>query len=138
MTADQTLTLAAQFRAAITAADPERIRAVLSPDCVIWYNQFGAEQTMTREQAIQTIMGMQAFVRDFRYTDVRVEPTASGYVQQSVIRCRTAGGVEMAVAVCLIARVDGGRIVRYDEYRDSAQTAPLMAEVQAAQQRASA
>ena len=62
---------------------------------------------------------------ELRYEDIRVQPTPTGFVQQHVLCCRSATGVEVRAHACLVATVEDGRIRRLDEYLDAAAIAPL-------------
>jgi ketosteroid isomerase-like protein len=134
MNSVQAEAFALKFREAVASGDPEKIRALVSADVQIWYNQFGGStDTIGREQGIEIIRRMRSNVTEFAYAHVRVHPTPDGYVQESIVTCTTKGGVNMTVPVCLVARIGpDGKLVRYDEYRDSAHTAPLKSELEQA------
>ena len=64
-------------------------------------------------------------VRDFRYEDVRFEPTATGFVEQHMTCGTSPSGKPFAIPACIVCTVIDGRVSRLDEYLDSAQTAAI-------------
>jgi ketosteroid isomerase-like protein len=53
------------------------------------------------------------------------QPTPSGFVEQHVLRGTAPRGGQLSVLACLVVTVVGDRIVRIDEYLDSAALEPL-------------
>lgn len=118
-------TVADALFAAIEAGDIASVRALYSPDVVIWHNTDGMEEDVERNLAVLSwctthIIGM-------RYEDVRRSVTRDGFVQQHVLRGTAPNGAALEVPACLVVRVDRGVITRIDEYMDSAQIQVLMA-----------
>lgn len=111
---------------AIEAGDLEAVRALYAPDAVIWHNTDGREQTV--EQNLRVLRWVVDHLADRRYEEVRRAPTATGFVQQHVLRCTRAGGERVEVPACLVVTVDEGRITRLEEYLDSAHIARLTEE----------
>ncbi|MBV1686211.1 nuclear transport factor 2 family protein [Novosphingobium sp. G106] len=54
------------------------------------------------------------------FTDIRSQPTASGFIRQHVMTVRTADGHRLSWEVCVVVVMDGERIKRLDEYLDRA------------------
>jgi ketosteroid isomerase-like protein len=126
--------LSAQVREAMDAAerlfsaiergDVDAIRAVYAPDEKIWHNFDGVEQSA--EENLAVLAWVVKNIAEVAYTEVRRSPTATGLVQQHVMRGRMKkSGHEIAIPACIVCTVKGGRITRLDEYLDSAQTAAL-------------
>ena len=109
--------------AAIEAGDLEAVRALYAPGAVVWHNTDGAEQTA--EENLTVLRWVIDHLADRRYEEVRRSPTASGFVQQHVLRCTRADGERVEVPACLVVTVAGGRITRLEEYLDSAHVARL-------------
>lgn len=61
-----------------------------------------------------------------RVEDVRVRVFDGGWVLQSTTVGTSASGEPVRIPSCLIATVADGRIVRFEEYADSAATRPLL------------
>ena len=61
-------------------------------------------------------------IKNVKYTEVRRQPTPTGFVQQHVLRGRFKDK-DVALSACIVATVENGHITRLDEYLDSAQTA---------------
>ena len=108
---------------AIEAGDLDEVRALYAPDAVIWHNTDGAEQTV--EQNLRVLRWVVDHLADRRYEEVRRSPTPTGFVQQHVLRCTRDDGTRVEVPACLVVTCAGGRIVRLEEYLDSAHVARL-------------
>jgi ketosteroid isomerase-like protein len=115
--------IAARLMAAITAGDVDAVGALYREDMVGWMNTDRRE--LSRRQMLK-IIGFLQGVSNLRYEDVRVQPTPTGYVQQHVLRATAADGREVASPACLVVTLEGGLIVRLDEYMDGAALAPLL------------
>jgi len=113
------LDFARRFFAAVTRGDLETVRACYAPGVVVWHNHEQVEQTA--EQNLSVLGWIAQNVRDFRYEDVRCQETATGFVEQHTTCGRAPSGKEFRIPACLVVRVEGGRIVRLDEYLDSEQ-----------------
>lgn len=102
---------------AITSGDVEAIKAIYSPDAIIWHNFDGIEQTP--EENVRTLAWAIEHLGTMRYTAVRRATTDRGFVQQHVLQVTNRAGVEVEVPACLFVEVEDGRITRLDEYIDS-------------------
>jgi ketosteroid isomerase-like protein len=109
------------FRA-VEAGDVEALRSIYASDAVIWHNTDG--KTESREQNLETLLGLVALSHNRTYTEIRREPTPRGFVQQHVLRAQLKNGRELVLPACIICEVRNERITRLDEYFD---TAPLAA-----------
>lgn len=117
-----------RFITATAEGDLEAVAAMYSPDAVLSIN------VMPRELGAADGLGVLAELHrraaSVRYEVLEVIPTEHGYVQRHILHVVAPARGEqpeqaLAVAACLVVRVDDGRIVRLDEYLDSAQVAPL-------------
>jgi len=54
------------------------------------------------------------------------QPIPGGFVERHTLRAITPAGEEFAVAACYFVTVTDGRIVRFEEYFDSAPLAVLV------------
>ena len=115
--------VADQLFAAIEEGDLDAVRALYAPDAVIWHNTDGVEQSV--EQNLGVLRWVVDHLADRTYEEVRRFPTASGFVQQHVLRCTRRDGVRAEVPACLVVTCDDGRITRLEEYLDSAHVARL-------------
>ena len=119
--------LAARFCAAIEQGDIDAIRAIYAPDARIWHNTDGIDFSgQTVDENLKVLAWMGRFLSDKRYDIVRRSETATGFVQQHVLRATiTATGEPYAMPACIVCTVVDGAITRLDEYMDSAHVAPL-------------
>jgi len=107
------------FRA-IENGDVDAIRGIYTPETKIWHNNDGVEQSV--EQNLAVLKWVIANIKNAKYTDVRRQPTPTGFVQQHVLRGRFKDK-DIALPACIVATVEDGHITRLDEYLDSAHTA---------------
>lgn len=116
--------LATRLFDAVQSGDVTAVRAIYAPDVAIWHNYDGV--TQSGEQNLKTLALASAAIKDFRYEDVRLTPTPTGFVQQHVLRGTAPDGSELRVPACIVCIVVDGRITRLDEYFDSAHIAALV------------
>jgi ketosteroid isomerase-like protein len=125
MTTDAHLQLAERLFGAIMAGDVEAVRSLYAPDAVIWHNIDRVEQSA--EQNLRVLHWVVRHISNLRYEEVRRQRTEHGFVQQHVLRGSAPNGHEVEVPACLVGTVRDGRIVRLEEYLDSAHLAVLLA-----------
>jgi ketosteroid isomerase-like protein len=124
-TATSNLELCEQLFAAIASGDTEAVRGIYAQDAVIWHNNDRVEQTP--DENLRVLRWVIRNVKDLRYEEVRRHATADGFVQQHVLRGVAPNGTALEIPACIVCTVRDGRIVRLEEYLDSAHTAPLTA-----------
>lgn len=117
--APETERLASDFITAVERGDIDTIRReIYAPDAVIWHNTDGRE--IGPEDNFRVLRWLCSTVKDLRYEDQVRYPIPGGYAQRHVLRGVTPGGEELTVRACFFVTVANGRIVRLDEYLDSA------------------
>lgn len=119
----ETEALAGRLIAAIEAGDSEGVRACFAPDAMIWHNNDRAEQGV--EQVLRVLGWMARHVDGLHYADVRRQQTATGYVEQHVVRGTAADGTPVDLPAVLVVAVDRGLVTRIDEYFDASSLGPL-------------
>jgi uncharacterized protein len=107
------------FRA-IENGDIDAIRNIYTPETKIWHNNDGIAQSV--EQNLAVLKWVVSNIKNVKYTEVRRQPTLTGFVQQHVLRGRFKDK-DIALPACIVATVEDGHITRLDEYLDSGQTA---------------
>jgi ketosteroid isomerase-like protein len=118
---DAMVGLADRFFAAIEATDTTTLGQIYASNAVVWHNYDDIEQP--RDENIAMLARFPTMFKTFRYADVRRCYFDGGFVQQHVCRGIMADGRPFEVPNCMVVLVDGGRIVRIDDYFDSAQDA---------------
>src|SRR5271165_2895234 len=113
------------FFDAIEAGDIEAVRASYAPGAVIWHNT--DERETTREENLAVLAGFVKHTRSRRYENRRVQQFPGGFVQQHDLKIVRPDGVELSLPACIVCKVEDGRIVRLDEYLDSAHVEQLRA-----------
>ncbi len=116
--------VASSLTSRLLAGDVDGVAALYRDDAVIWRNIDGRE--LVKKQMLKVVAFLASEVTDLSYTDVRVQPTASGFVQQHTLRGVAPNGQPVTAHACLVATLEEGLIVRLEEYLDSAALAPLM------------
>lgn len=120
----QSLEVADRLFKAIERGDVAAIRELYAPHTKIWHNFDGVIQSV--EENLAVLGWVVANIAEIAYTDIKRQPTPSGFVQQHVLRGRLkSSGKEVALPACIVCTVERGHITRLDEYLDSAQTAVL-------------
>jgi ketosteroid isomerase-like protein len=109
----------AQFWASVSEEhDVEKFATVLHDDFVMWYNFDPVERT--RDAFIATLKSAHAIFDNQRNDDLRITLTEEGFVLQATMR-GVLDGKEIASPYCLVAQIKDGKVVRGDEYFDTAQ-----------------
>lgn len=124
MSEAETRDLARRLMEGIAAGDVEAVGALYADDLVGWRNVDG--RALDRRQMLKIVGFLGTRVKDLRYEEIRVQPTARGYVQQHVLRATAPDGTPVEMPACLVVEIADGRIRRLDEYMDSAALAPLL------------
>ena len=125
MTAQDYLDLADRFIGAIEAGDIDAVRAAYAPDARIWHNHDEIEQTA--DENLKVLAWMDRTISNRHYRIVRREALADGFFQQHVLEASLPDGTPWTLNACVVVRIKDGKIIRLDEYLDSAQAAVLMA-----------
>lgn len=123
MTPQDYLDFAGRFVDAIEAGDPDTVRTFYAPDARLWHNHDGIEQTV--DQNMKVLAWFVKTLPHRHYRVLRREALPDGFVQQHVLEATLPDGTPWKLDACVIVRVKDGRIVRLDEYLDSAQAAAL-------------
>lgn len=108
----------------LLAGDVEGVAALYHDDAIVWRNLDDRE--LVKKQMIKVVTFLSTSVKDIRYSNVRVQATDTGFVQQHVLEGIAPSGAPVKAFACLVATLRDGKIARLDEYIDSAQLAPLM------------
>jgi len=120
------LQIAERLIDAIQRGDVDAVREVYAPDCVIWHNNDGLEQSVDDNL---TILGwVVQNIRELRYEEIRRQRTDTGFVEQHVLRGIAPNGQTLNIPACLVCTVKDGRITRLDEYLDAAHLVPLLSQ----------
>ena len=116
---ERAIEIADAMFAAIEACDIDALRDdIYAPDVVVWHNNDGIEQG--RDDNLKVLKWMGRNISELRYEQIRRSATATGFVQQHVLRGTAPNGNELDVPACLVVTIDNDRVTRIDEYLDSA------------------
>lgn len=113
--------LAKRFFDAVERGDIDAVYDCYHPDARIWHNTDEAEQS--RDDNAQTLRGFVSRISQRVYAKRRVQVFEHGFVHQHELQGVRADGVRVTLPACIICEVRDGRIVRLDEYFDSARVA---------------
>ena len=109
---------------AVVHADMELAGELYDEDARLWQNLSGKESD--RAQALKTIAWLTRTIQNLAYEDVRITPTANGFVQQHTMTGQGPGG-DVRIPAVMVATVVEGKLTRVDEYMDSAHLRALQA-----------
>lgn len=114
--------LAARFFDAVGAGDIDAVADCYDDDLVLWHNFDNVEKT--KAENLASLAGIATRMSDRVYADRKVEVFEGGFVQQHVLHgTRKLDGARLQMPAIIICRVRDGKIVRLDEYLDSAHVA---------------
>ena len=103
--------------------DMDDLRQVFTEGAMVWHNT--DDKLVDVEQSIRNLRAIKAISTDFRYIDVKREPTPTGFVQQHTLVIKTIDGQDIRDMACCVCRVENGRIAHMDAYHDSASAPSL-------------
>jgi ketosteroid isomerase-like protein len=127
MNRDNIDALADRLVAAVEHGDEAALLAIYAPE--LEFVLYTDGETRDRAAAIRSFVMLRSAMHDVALRVFDRQLTEGGYVSQQVLDFTAPDGTRMSVPHCLIVRVRGGRIVRIDEYLDSEQLAPLLAQL---------
>lgn len=119
---DEISNIAQRFFDAIEAGDIEAMQANFADEAEIWHNS--DELIITPSQTAQILSGMLTRISNPKYTERQLMTFPGGFVQQHILKgMRVHDNNEVRLPCAIICRVKDGKIVRLDEYYDSAHIA---------------
>ncbi len=108
--------------AAAEAGDPADLLNIYAEDAVIWHNTDNREKPLSSN--MKALAGMDKWVTNRKYTDRRMQIFDGGIVQQHILRgTQRSTGEAVSLNAVVVVQVRDGKIVRLDEYLDSAEGA---------------
>lgn len=120
------LETAAALFAAIESKNPQAVAALYADDVQVWHNFSNACQNKQENLAVLT--GLCENVPSVRYDVVeRLQLPDGRVMQRHTLRASTGSGEEVLIPACIFVGVRDGKIVRIDEYLDTAQANRLRA-----------
>lgn len=110
------LNIVDRFFATMQSCDIATLRECLTEDAVVWHSF--DRIAMRPDDVVKSWEGMAMSFTERGVSDVRRQETPSGYVQQHLFVVRMKDGTRKAWPVCIVVRIEDGRIARLDEYID--------------------
>jgi ketosteroid isomerase-like protein len=123
VTNEAALAAAERLFQTVEYGDLDDLRAIFTVGAMVWHNT--DEQLTDVETTIRNLRSIRASSKLFHYTDIKREPTPTGFVQQHTLLIETEDGRQLRDLACCICRVEQGRIAHMDAYHDSAVTHAL-------------
>lgn len=112
------LDVAEALSKAITSMDLAGVERLYTDDTVVWHSYDRSEQD--KATTLGFLKGFFENAAEIRYSDIRRVRTDDGYVQQHVIHTTLASGETFEPRpVCIVARVESGKVLRIDEYLEA-------------------
>lgn len=110
---------------AMERRDLDAIRACYAPEVLIWHNSNNHAEGL--EENFERLAVVFAQWTDISYSDVRRIEAPGSVAQQHTLRARGPDGAEFEAYVAMFVTLGAdGRIVRVDEYLESAQLPPFL------------
>lgn len=114
--------LAKGFFDAIEAGDIQAMQYCFSPDAAIWHNS--DEKIGTPAETAMVLASMVSRIDDICYAERQLRIFNGGFIQQhALIGRRKSDGGAVRLPAAIICQVENGKIIRLDEYFDSAHVA---------------
>lgn len=107
----------------VESGNLEDLRQIFAQGAVVWHNT--DEKLTDVETTIRNLHNIRSVATEFRYIDIKREPTPTGFVQQHTLIVKTPDGRDIRDLCCCICRVENGRIAHMDAYHDSAATGAM-------------
>lgn len=109
----------AQFWAQVSEEhDVEKFATVLHDEFRMWYNFDPVDRT--RSEFIETLKSAHAMFHDQVNENTRITLTEDGFVLQATM-LGVLDGKSISSPYCLVAKVKDGKVIRGEEYFDTAQ-----------------
>ena len=112
---------------AMASYDVEAMRSLCSPEIRHWLSITEQEQGL--DALLATIAREREVVADATFELRRRVETADGAVLMLTVDGWTRGGAEFHIPVCVVVAVEGGRVVRLDEYANVDRAKDLLREI---------
>ena len=108
---------------ALARKDDQVVRSLCSP-------ALRMRQNMGRPMDLESLLGFNhavgRVVKDFRYCEAVRSATATGFVEEHIVRGILPDGSAFELGACVVAIVEGGKVTEVREYFDSAAAAGLV------------
>ena len=106
------------------SGDLENLYRIFADGAGVWHNTDNALTDVPT--SIRNIAKIRSAASEFRYTNIKREPTPSGFVQQHELIIKFPDGRVIRDLCCSVGKVDAqGRISHMEAYHDSAATSVL-------------
>lgn len=100
------------FVQAFRSRDREALFAICTPEVQVWHS--ADRRVKDREEYFAFVCSLKP--RNSRFLDVRREYFENGFVQQNLVETTAANGTIEIGEMCLVFKMEHGRISRIDEY----------------------
>lgn len=104
--------------AAVEEGRVEELRQIFAPGARVWHNT--DNKSIGVDESIRSIRALLDRSVSYRYTEIKREPTPTGFVQQHVLLITLKNGQEIVDRACCVCSVANGRVGHMDAYHDSA------------------
>lgn len=115
---DESNRIADELFRCVKEGDVDAFDELAAPEFVLWHNTTQAE--VSRADVFEHLKALSA-IPDLAYSDIRRSFTDEGFISQHVVSGRKANGESFRLPVCLVVTVRNGKMVRANEWFDSAQ-----------------
>lgn len=108
---------------AFESGDMDAVRSLCSAD-------FKAKQNLNTEFDLDTLIhfsqAVSSVVSNFRYEDIQCSGTEEGFVEEHIVCGEFSDGTPLALAACVVATVQDGKVTHLREYVDTAAASGLI------------
>ena len=107
----------------VATRDLDIARRLFAPGATVW-NAMG-NATMTVEDGLRILQAVLGVTNELSYTDVRVTPTAQGYLDQHYVDAVMKSGQHIRFPALIVVTINDGLITRFEEYIEGNTAAPI-------------
>ena len=115
--------VAAQLFTAIESRSPSAVAALYDDAVGVWHNFDDAVQS--KADNVKTLEGLTKAVEKIRYEVIERHQIGDRVIQRHNLHCTTREGKEITIPAAIFITVKNDKIVRIDEYLDTAQANAL-------------
>ena len=111
---EQARAVAEKFARLVAERDLDGLRELYTPDARIWHNSDDTEKSV--DESLQFFGGFLTITNKVWYSDIRVTPTPSGYLDQHYLCANLTTGADVRLPMCMVVTLEGERVKRLEEY----------------------
>jgi ketosteroid isomerase-like protein len=107
----------------VAARDLGIVRSLFAPGATVWHAI--GDATMTLQDSLRGLQAVLDVTSELSYVEVRVTPTAQGYLDQHYVQAVMKSGQHIRFPAVMVVTMNDGLITRLEEYIEASAAAPI-------------